>query len=146
MMAVLRENALKKTYYALVWGKPDGEGVIDAPIARREKPSLLRYVDSDGKPCLTTYKRLKSWETHSLVELHPITGRTHQLRVHCAHIGHPILGDPQYGSEDSLKLSKGMGLATQALCAGKIEFVHPITKQEISLHTAQKLCYDNENS
>ena len=138
MMAVLRENALRKTYYALVWGKPDGEGVIDAPIARREKPSLLRYVDSSGKPCLTTYKRLKSWETHSLVELHPITGRTHQLRVHCAHIGHPILGDPQYGNEASLALSGEMGFATQVLCAGSIEFTHPMTGVKINLQTGYK--------
>ena len=138
MMAALRENALKKTYYALVWGKPDGEGVVDAPIARREKPSLLRYVDSGGKPCLTTYKLLKSWETHSLVQLHPITGRTHQLRVHCAHIGHPILGDPQYGHEASLALSGEMGLATQALCAGSIEFTHPMTGVIIYLQTGYK--------
>jgi 23S rRNA pseudouridine1911/1915/1917 synthase len=141
MMEILREGGLKKTYYALVWGKPDEAGVMDAPIARREAPSLLRYVDSSGKPCLTTYRRLESWENYSLLELHPITGRTHQLRVHCAHIGHPILGDPQYGSEEALEISREMGIATQALCAGKLEFTHPITKEEISLNTTQKLCY-----
>ncbi len=142
MMEMLREGGLRKTYYALVWGKPDEEGVIDAPIARREAPSLLRYVDESGKSCLTTYRRLESWGNYSLLELHPITGRTHQLRVHCAHIGHPILGDPQYGSEESLTLSAEMEITTQALCAGKLEITHPITKQEISLNTSLKLCYN----
>ncbi|MBE6983752.1 MAG: RluA family pseudouridine synthase [Ruminococcaceae bacterium] len=133
MMAALRENALKKTYYALVWGEPDGKGVIDAPIARREKPSLLRYVDDSGKPCLTTYRLLENRGKYSLLELHPITGRTHQLRVHCAYMGHPILGDPQYGSAESLALSGEMEITTQALCAGKLEFTHPITREEICL-------------
>ena len=133
MMGKLREGAIKKTYYALVWGTPEAEGVINAPIARREKPSLLRYVDESGKPCLTTYKLLKIREKCSLLELHPITGRTHQLRVHCAHIGHPILGDPQYGSEVSQQLSREMGIATQALCAGRLEFTHPVTGKEICL-------------
>ncbi len=133
MMEKLREGAIQKTYYALVWGTPEPEGVIDAPIARREPPSLLRYVDERGKPCRTTYRRLESWETYSLLELHPITGRTHQLRVHCAYMGHPILGDPQYGSEASLQLSREMGIATQALCAGRLEFTHPVTEEEIYL-------------
>ena len=139
MMAALRENALKKTYYAYVWGKPDAEGVIDAPIARREPPSLLRYVDDSGKVCLTTYRRLKAWDKYSLLELHPITGRTHQLRVHCAYIGHPILGDVQYGNEEVLALSKELGFTTQALCAGKLEFTHPKTGQEICLESSCSL-------
>ena len=139
MMAQLRQNEVQKTYYAYVFGKPDNEGVIDAPIARREPPSLLRYVDDSGKICLTTYRRLQEWEKYSLLELHPITGRTHQLRVHCAYIGHPILGDPQYGNEESLALSKELGLATQALCAGKLEFIHPITGEEICLQTSYRL-------
>lgn len=133
MMEKLRLGALKKTYFALVYGQPPAEGTIDAPIARREAPSLLRYVDESGKRSLTTYKCLESRENYSLLELHPITGRTHQLRVHCAHIGHPILGDPQYGSEASLALSKAMEIETQALCAGILEFVHPITGENITV-------------
>ena len=135
MMGKLREGTLKKTYFALVYGVPPAEGTIDAPIARRERPSLLRYVDARGKPCLTTYKRLEHWENHSLLELHPITGRTHQLRVHCAHMGHPILGDPQYGNEESQALSGFLGRETQALCAGKLEFCHPITGEMLTICT-----------
>ncbi|MBE6926653.1 MAG: RluA family pseudouridine synthase [Ruminococcaceae bacterium] len=135
MMEKLRENAMKKTYFALVYGVPPEAGVIDAPIARREPPSLLRYVSDSGKPCRTEFIRLDCKCEYSLLELHPITGRTHQLRVHCAHIGHPILGDPQYGNEESLALSREMGICTQALCAGKLAFSHPITGEKMELFT-----------
>ena len=135
MMEKLREKAIKKTYFALVFGSPPNDGTIEAPIARREPPSLLRYVSDSGKPCKTEFVRLQSWGTHSLLELHPITGRTHQLRVHCAHIGFPILGDPQYGNEETLALSREMGIDTQALCAGKLEFCHSVTGQALCIET-----------
>lgn len=135
MMGKLRAGEVQKTYFALVYGQPPAEGTIDAPIARREKPSLLRYVDDSGKRSLTAYRRLESWERHSLLELHPVTGRTHQLRVHCAYMGHPILGDPQYGSEDSRALSAIMGIWTQALCACSLEFDHPITGEKVRIST-----------
>jgi 23S rRNA pseudouridine1911/1915/1917 synthase len=135
MMAQLREGAVHKTYFALVYGCPPVSGVIEAPIARREPPSLLRYVSDSGKPCKTEYTRLENRGAYSLLALHPITGRTHQLRVHCAHMGFPILGDPQYGSEASLALSRQMGIETQALCAGKLEFLHPVTGQALCIVT-----------
>ena len=135
MMSMLQAGSVKKTYFALVYGKPPAEGVINAPIARQKPPSLLRYVDESGKRSMTTYRCLESWESHSLLELHPLTGRTHQLRVHCAHIGHPILGDPQYGNAESLELSQRMALRTQALCAGVLEFCHPITGEPVILKT-----------
>lgn len=139
MMGQHREGKLSKTYYALVFGQPPKEGTVDAPIARRETPSLLRYVDASGKPCLTTYRCLEKRGDHSLMELHPITGRTHQLRVHCAYIGYPILGDPQYGNAPSLELAKAMGIETQALCAGKLEFIHPITGESLCLQTQMNI-------
>ena len=67
--------------------------------------------------------------------LTPVTGRTHQLRVHCAYLGHPILGDPQYGSEESLAYSRQMGLTHQQLCAKQLEFVHPVTGMEMRLES-----------
>ena len=122
------EKSIQKTYHALVLGKPEGErGTIDAPIARRPLPSLLRYVNQDGKPSVTEYVLLESYVNRSKLALRPITGRTHQLRVHCAHMGFPILGDPQYGSEASQALSATLGLTHQALCAKTLEFPHPIT-------------------
>jgi len=67
--------------------------------------------------------------------LRPITGRTHQLRVHCAHMGHPILGDPQYGNEASQAVSQKLGLPYQMLCAKKLEFKHPITGEMLVLES-----------
>ena len=125
---------LQKTYHALVFGAPTEErGVIDAPIARRELPSLLRYVDASGKPSLTEFEVLERNDGFSKLALRPITGRTHQLRVHCAHKGYPILGDPQYGSNGSKAFSASMGLTTQMLCAKQLDFIHPITGENMHL-------------
>ena len=129
------EKSIQKTYHALILGCPDTpEGLIDAPIARRELPSLLRYVNHEtGKPSLTRYQILEAKGAYSRVALQPITGRTHQLRVHCAHIGCPILGDPQYASEQSKALSETLGYFTQQLCARTLSFPHPITGETMTL-------------
>lgn len=125
---------LQKTYHALTFGGPDeNSGIIDAPIARRELPSLLRYVDPSGKPSVTEFEVLEKNEGFSKLSLRPITGRTHQLRVHCAHKGYPILGDPQYGTEYSQNFSQHLGLETQILCAKQLDFIHPITGEEMHL-------------
>ena len=126
--ALLSNTKVQKTYEALVYGQVKEDAfTIDAPIARLPLPSLLRKVDAQGKPSVTKVQVVKRWETASLLSLEPITGRTHQLRVHCAYIGHPILGDPQYGTEESQTYSLAQGYAHQQLCAKKLEFVHPIT-------------------
>ena len=65
--------------------------------------------------------------------LRPVTGRTHQLRVHCAYMGFPILGDPQYGTEESCRFSDGLGLSYQMLCAHRLEFTHPLTGENMVL-------------
>ncbi len=128
------KGMLQKTYRALVFGGPaENSGIIDAPIARRELPSLLRYVDPSGKPSVTEFEVLERNEGYSKLSLRPITGRTHQLRVHCAYRGYPILGDPQYGSEDSKAFSQSLGLLTQSLCAKSLSFSHPITGEEMRL-------------
>ena len=132
----LAEDKIKKTYHALVFGGPkESSGIIDAPIARRPLPSLLRYVNQEGKPSLTEYTVLERQGAICKLALRPITGRTHQLRVHCAHMGFPILGDPQYGSEDSQELSAELGFTSQVLCAKSLSFPHPITGEELILHS-----------
>jgi len=129
-------GALRKTYYALVYGCPEQtEGEINAPIARRPLPSLLRYVNQDGKPSVTRYRVLERRGETALVALSPITGRTHQLRVHCAYIGCPILGDPQYGSRESKAYSEALGLTYQRLCAKVLEFTHPVTGEAMCLRS-----------
>ena len=133
--SLLQTVQIRKTYHALVFGCPEEEaGTIDAPIARRPLPSLLRYVGPEGKPSVTEYRILKKMEGYTKLALTPVTGRTHQLRVHCAHMGFPILGDPQYGSEASLAFSSGLGLKHQLLCAKTLEFVHPMTGENLVLH------------
>ena len=128
------EGKIEKIYHALVYGGPEEDaGIIDAPIARRELPSLLRYVNQDGKPSRTEFSVLERKAGITKLALRPITGRTHQLRVHCAHMGCPILGDPQYGSEASQTLSAEMGLSSQLLCAKRLRFPHPITGEEMKL-------------
>ena len=139
LQELARAGQVQKTYHALVFGGPrEDAGVVDAPIARRELPSLLRYVNSTGKPSRTEYRVLRRWSDRSLLELTPVTGRTHQLRVHCAYMGCPILGDPQYGTQSSLELSARLGLESQRLCAKQLRFVHPITGEEIFLQSRQE--------
>ena len=128
------DGKLQKTYHALVYGTPEKEeGLIDAPIARCPLPSLLRKVDPQGKPALTRYRVLQVWDHSSKLALSPITGRTHQLRVHCLHAGFPILGDPQYTTPQARSLAENMGLYPQALCAYQLEFFHPITEMPLTL-------------
>jgi len=146
---LLQGVQIHKTYHTLTLGWTGEEaGFIDAPIARRPLPSLLRYVSPEGKPSLTEYRVLERYlslrgseatvaipRSICKLSLRPITGRTHQLRVHCAFLGHPILGDPQYGSEESIALSKELGISSQKLCAKRLEFTHPITGEQMILES-----------
>lgn len=129
--ALMQQTELKKTYHALVSGGPEEDaGIIDAPIARKPLPSLLREVRPDGKTCITEFRVLERAGSYSRLALRPITGRTHQLRVHCAHMGFPILGDPQYGNGP-----EDFGLPHQMLCAKRLEFSHPITGEYLILES-----------
>ena len=144
--ALLQEEKPRKHYEALTCGGPvENQGIIDAPIARKPLPSLLREVRPDGKPSQTRFRVLKRTGDICRLDLEPITGRTHQLRLHCAYSGYPILGDPQYGSEKSQALSQHLGQETQLLLAKSLEFVHPITGEEMRLESGMsfKLTIDN---
>ena len=132
------QRDMEKIYHALVFGAPaESAGVIDAPIARLPLPSLLRQVSPQGKPSVTEYTLLQSRGQISKLALRPVTGRTHQLRVHCAYKGFPILGDPQYGNAESQAFSKRLGLSTQMLCAKSLKLTHPMTGK--SLHILSKM-------
>lgn len=94
------DRKTKKVYNAVVSGTPEpSEASIDMPIQRNPKKPQTFRVGPNGKIAVTNYKVLQSGENHSLVELRPITGRTHQLRVHLSQIGHPIVGDVLYDGE-----------------------------------------------
>jgi 23S rRNA pseudouridine1911/1915/1917 synthase len=93
------QRRVHKTYIAVVPGKPnDDEAVIDMPIERNPKAPATFRVGANGKAAVTNYRVLEAGEHYSMLELKPETGRTHQLRVHLQKIGHPIVGDPLYGT------------------------------------------------
>ena len=122
----LKSQQVKKTYWALVEGHLKfKEGIIDAPIGRSCPLLIIRSVMEDGQKAITKYKVLEEFSNMSLLELMPITGRTHQIRVHLAYIGHPIIGDSLYNETENPLLNR------QALHAKKIEFVHPRTKKKL---------------
>ena len=129
--ALMQCTPLQKTYHALVRGGPvEDVGTINAPIARKPLPSLLREVRLDGKESITQYRVLQRMDGITKLALTPVTGRTHQLRVHCAYSGFPILGDPQYGYG-----SADFQLTHQLLCAKRLEFIHPITGEHLVLES-----------
>ena len=97
--------------------------------------SLLREIRPDGKPSVTRFQVLAREGQTTRLALEPVTGRTHQLRLHCAYMGYPILGDPQYGTEESQAYSLAQGIGTQLLCAKRIRFVHPITGAAMCLES-----------
>ena len=145
LCAAMKARQIQKTYLAAVYGHPAAQaGLIDAPIARLAPQSLLRCVRGDGQPAQSRYRVLRTTAVCSLVQLQPLTGRTHQLRIHCAHIGTPILGDPQYGTPDSQAYSARHNLGTQQLCAAMLSLRHPITGQDLQLQSHQWVVLPDE--
>lgn len=118
------KNNVDKTYLALCEGKLFGEGTIDLPIGLKSDSIIVREVRDDGARAVTHYKALKEFENYTLVELWLETGRTHQIRCHMSHIGHPLLGDDLYGGGLSL-------IKRQALHCATMKFIHPILQKEI---------------
>jgi len=118
----------KKTYITLVIGEIQPKGTIDLPLKRdnRKDRQMVDFLNtSTARPALTEYKRLAvgEWQGKkvSLVECHPITGRTHQLRVHLKAVGHPIIGDNLYGEKGTNQIAKGINLNRQFLHAWQLE-------------------------
>ena len=135
---MLQQGGMEKCYHAVVCGLPEQrEGVIDLPIARRTGGSLLREVRSNGQSAVTCYHVVSTSGGLSLLALKPETGRTHQLRVHCAAIGCPILGDRAYGNNASAALSDGFGITTQQLCAVSLRFAHPLSGEPLTISSQQ---------
>jgi len=111
-----KERKVRKIYIAIVQGTPkENSGRISTFIARDLKDRRRFMVSANGKNAVTIFKVIKRWLKHSLVLLSPRTGRTHQLRVHMRHIGHPILGDPVYGNADNYFPEAGLMLHSKSL-------------------------------
>lgn len=122
--AQLKEHTMKRTYYAIVHGViREEEGVIDTPIGRHPADRKKMGVNQrNGKRAVTHYRVLKRFKSFTYVECHLETGRTHQIRVHMASVGHPLLGDGVYGS-----IKCPYELTGQTLHAAVLGFIHPRT-------------------
>lgn len=135
----LQDHDVEREYYALVYGEVTAGGTIDAGIARDPRDRLKMAVDEEGKPAITHYRIAERLGNFTLLRVNLETGRTHQIRLHLASIHHPIVGDQLYGK--GLRLPKKASDALiqalknfthQALHAGRLSFVHPITQEHVS--------------
>ncbi len=123
----MANQTFEKYYLAILTGtlsENNNNGTIHANIARKEGSIMEREVQPHGQKAITHYRLIQNYNTFCLVEFQLETGRTHQIRVHSKHIGHPILGDTLYGSPTNL-------IGRQALHAYKINFIHPATHQQM---------------
>lgn len=134
-----RRHTVGKTYLAVCYGTPqDTEGVVDAPIDRHPRHRKEMAVVSQGRPARTRFRIEEEYRGASLVTCRPVTGRTHQIRVHMAHIGHAIVGDPLYAGRQWRNLADAGAQSAcrkfqrQALHARRLEFEHPVSKEMVS--------------
>lgn len=125
--AMAAAGDMEKEYLAVCDGIPTQlSGTIDAPIGRKDGSVLMREVRSDGKHAVTNYETLSGFQGRSLIRLRPETGRTHQIRVHMAWLGHPLIGDFLYGTENHALIDRA------ALHACALKFQHPLTGVPLS--------------
>ena len=134
LVAALAEREVERTYLAICNGAMTGGGTVDAPIGRHRTQRTRMAVRNDGREAITHYRIAKRYRAHTLVRVQLETGRTHQIRVHLAHIGYPIIGDPAYGGRRRLPAGCSPVLAAalstfprQALHAARLALTHPIT-------------------
>lgn len=132
----LQARTVKREYEAVVCGVLTGGGKVDAPIGRHPRDRVRMGVVASGKPAVTHFRVLQRFETYTHIRVQLETGRTHQIRVHMAHIGHPLLGDTLYGARLRLPKNADETLKTmlrdfprQALHAAQLGLVHPVTGQ-----------------
>ena len=124
---MLKDREIEKHYRALAEGRmKEPEGEINAPIDRSKKDRKKMAVDPEGRPAVTRWKVLAEGRDCTLLDVHILTGRTHQIRVHLKSIHHPVCGDPLYGFE------KGVKVPCLMLHAYSLAFVHPRTKEEMA--------------
>ena len=135
LAAQLEERSVERCYAALVWGSPAEEGVVDEPLDRNPADRKRMAVVEGGRRAVTRFRRRRALGFLSLLELRLETGRTHQIRVHMQHLGHPVFGDPVYGGRTRVRgieprLREAArrlleGLDRQALHAASLGFTHP---------------------
>ncbi|WP_047985911.1 RluA family pseudouridine synthase [Ornithinibacillus californiensis] len=128
LSASQQQGKVKRKYYAIIEGTINPkQGIIDANIGRKEDSIIERMVREDGQRAITHYEMLKETSSYSLLAVQLETGRTHQIRVHFSHLGHPLVGDDLYcGKKDVIQ--------RHALHCYSLTFEHPKTKEEMTLH------------
>ncbi|GAA4017680.1 RluA family pseudouridine synthase [Sphingomonas swuensis] len=137
-----QDHSIERRYLAAIGGRPAKlEGSVDAPLARssHDRKKMAIVEEGRGKRAVTHYKVLGISNSAARIECRLETGRTHQVRVHMASIGHPLLGDPVYGRAPAQKLRElllRLNFRRQALHAARLGFVHPVTKDRLSFESA----------
>jgi 23S rRNA pseudouridine1911/1915/1917 synthase len=143
LVAALAEREISRHYLAVCTGVMTGGGTVAEPIGRHRSQRTRMAVRTDGRPAVTHYRVMKRFRAHTLVRAELETGRTHQIRVHLAHIGFPIVGDPLYGGRRRLPAGSSPGLVAelnafkrQALHAAHLALVHPTTGRSVEWNGA----------
>ena len=139
LVALLAAHDIERQYLALCTGAMTGGGTVDEPIGRHRTQRIKMAVRSDGRAAVTHYRIEKRFRAHTLARVRLETGRTHQIRVHLAHVGYPIVGDPVYGGRRRLPagatpqlVAALEGFRRQALHAARLEFEHPKSGKPVS--------------
>jgi 23S rRNA pseudouridine1911/1915/1917 synthase len=138
LVAAIAEREVERHYIALCTGVMTAGGTVDEPIGRHRSQRTRMAVRSDGRPAVTHYRVLTRFRSHTMVRAELETGRTHQIRVHLAHIGYPLVGDPAYGGRRRVPAGATAELVTalagfkrQALHAARLKLEHPSTGREV---------------
>ena len=138
LVAAISEREIERHYIALCTGVMTAGGTVDEPIGRHRSHRTRMAVRGDGRPAVTHYRVMKRFRSHTLVRAELETGRTHQIRVHFAHIGYPLVGDPDYGGRRRLPAGASpelvaalAGFRRQALHAARLKLEHPVSGKEM---------------